>query len=157
MLSQESLQKIDKEIAKYPSERKQSAVMAGLRIAQEEKRWLSDETIKFIAEYLEMPVIAVYEVAAFYNMYELKPVGKYKINVCTNLSCTLCGANDVINHLETKLGIKVGETTADDQYTLKESECMGACGDAPLFAINNKKMYSCLTPEKVDQILSELK
>lgn len=157
MLSPESLQKIDKEIAKYPADRKQSAVMAALRIAQEEHRWLSDERIKFVAEYLDMPVIAVYEVAAFYNMYSLKPVGKYKINVCTNLSCTLCGAREIVGHLENKLGIGVGETTADDLYTLQESECMGACGDAPLLVVNNKKMHSYLTLEKVDQLLSELK
>lgn len=157
MLTPESIKKIDREIAKYPSDRKQSAVMAALRIAQEEKGWVSDEIIAFVAEYLDMPKVAVYEVARFYNMYELKPVGKYKITVCTNLSCTLCGALDVIEHLKKKFGIDLGETTPDGKFTLKESECMGACGDAPLFVINNKKMYSVLTPEKIDQILAELK
>lgn len=156
MLSPESLAKIDKEVAKYPAEHKQSAVMSALRIAQDENGWLAPETIEFVANYLEIPPIAAHEVASFYNMYELKPVGKHKITVCTNLSCTLCGAEGVRNHLTKKLGIGFGETTPDGRFTLKEGECMGACGDAPLFLINNRKMHSFLTPEKIDQILSEL-
>lgn len=156
MLSPESQAKIDREVAKYPSDRKQSAVMSALRIAQDEHGWLSPEVMDFIAAYLGMPTVAVYEVATFYNMYDLKPVGKYKITVCSNLSCTLMGAGGVVEHLQGKLGIGFGETTADGRYTLKEGECMGACGDGPLFLINNKRMYGSLSSEKVDQILAEL-
>lgn len=156
MLSPESLAQIDREIAKYPPQHKQSAVMSALRIAQVEKGWLSTEIMDFVAGYLEMPPVAVYEVATFYNMFDLKPVGKYKITVCSNLSCTLGGADGVIEHLKKKLGIDFGETTPDGRFTLKEGECMGACGDAPLFTINNHKMLGFLTPERVDQILAEL-
>lgn len=156
MLSPESLAKIDREIAKYPADQKQSAVMSALRIAQNEVGWLSPETMDFVAGYLGMPPVAVYEVATFYNMYELKPVGKYKITVCSNLSCTLMGAGGVVEHLQKKLGIGFGETTGDGRYTLKEGECMGACGDGPLFLINNQRMYGFLSNEKVDQILAEL-
>ena len=155
-LSVESMQKIDRELAKYPHNQRQSAVMAALRIAQDEKGWLDTATMDFLAEYIGMPPIAVYEVATFYNMYHLKPVGKYTITVCTNLSCTLVGALDIVHHLERKWEIGVGETTADGKFTLKEAECMGACGDAPLCLVNNKKMLSFLTPEKLDQILGEL-
>src|SRR5574340_18494 len=156
MLSPESLKKIDREIAKYPPEHKQSAVMSALRIAQDEKGWLAPETIEFVATYLGMPAIAAQEVATFYNMYELKPVGKYKITVCTNLPCTLVGCESVVDHLQKKLGIGLGETTPDGKFTLKEGECMGACGDAPLFLVNNKKMCAKLSPEAIDAILAEL-
>lgn len=156
MLSQESLAKIDREIAKYPAEQKQSAVMAALRIAQDELGWLSTETMNFVANYLGMVPVAVYEVASFYNMYELHPVGKYKITVCSNLSCTLMGADGIAEHMKKKLGIGFGETTGDGRFTLKEGECMGACGDGPLFLVNNKRMCGFLSPEKVDQILAEL-
>ncbi len=156
MLSPASLKLIDKEVAKYPSNQKQSAVMSALRIAQIEKGWLATETMDFIANYLGMPAIAVYEVASFYNMYELSPVGRHKITVCTNLSCTLVGALNIVEHLKNKLGIPIGETTDDGRFTLKESECMGACGEAPLCTINNHKMLGFLTPEKIDQILEEL-
>jgi NADH-quinone oxidoreductase subunit E len=157
MLSAESKAKIDKELTKYPADRKQSAIMSSLRIAQEEHGWLSNELIEYVASYLEIPAIAAYEVATFYNMYNLQPVGKYKITVCSNLSCTLCGAREIIEHLEQKLDITVGETTPDGRFTLQEGECMGACGDAPLFLVNNRNMASFLNPEKVDQILAELK
>ena len=156
MLSPESLARIDKEIAKYPAEQKQSAVMAALRIAQDELGWLATETMDFVAAYLGMAPVAVYEVASFYNMYDLAPVGKYKITVCTNLSCTLMGADTIAAHLKNKLGIEFGETTGDGRFTLKEGECMGACGDGPLFLINNKRMCGFLTSEKVDQVLAEL-
>src|SRR5574340_521939 len=156
MLSPESLKKIDREIAKYPSDQKQSAVMSALRIAQTEKGWLAPETIEFVAAYLGMPAIAVQEVATFYNMYDLQPVGKYKITVCTNLPCTLMGAESAVEYLQRKLGIGFGETTPDGKYTLKEGECMGACGDAPLFLVNNKKMCAKLSPEAIDAILAEL-
>lgn len=156
VLSPDALAKIDREILKYPPDQKQSAVMSALRIAQEEKGWLSPETMDFVAGYLGMAPVAVYEVATFYNMYDLKPVGKYKITVCTNLPCALSGANDAAAHLQKKLGIGFNETTADGKFTLKEGECMGACGDAPLALINNKRMCGRLTPEQVDKLLAEL-
>ena len=156
MLSPESLKKIDREVAKYPADQKQSAVMASLVVAQDEKGWLATETMDFVAQYLGMAPVAVYEVATFYNMYDLKPVGKYKITVCTNLPCALSGANDAAAHLQKKLGIGFNETTADGKFTLKEGECMGACGDAPLALVNNKRMCGRLTPEQVDKLLAEL-
>jgi NADH-quinone oxidoreductase subunit E len=156
MLTPESLARIDREIAKYPVDQKQSAVMSALRIAQDELGWLSTETMEFVAAYLGMPSIAVHEVASFYNMYELKPVGKYKITVCTNLSCTLMGAGGVVDHLRKKLAIDFGETSPDKRFTLKEGECMGACGEGPLFLVNNRRMYGKLSTETVDQILAEL-
>ncbi|MES2772029.1 MAG: NADH-quinone oxidoreductase subunit NuoE [Pseudomonadota bacterium] len=157
MLTTESLQKIDREIAKYPLEQKQSAVMAGLAIAQEELGWLSSEAIEFVANYLAMPPIAAYEVASFYNMYDLKPVGKYKLTVCTNLPCMLSGGVDAGEYLKQKLGIDYNETTADGKFTLKQGECMGACGDAPVFILNNRRMCSGMLPEQIDSLLAELK
>ncbi|MGO9446495.1 MAG: NADH-quinone oxidoreductase subunit NuoE [Thiobacillaceae bacterium] len=157
MLSRESLAQIDHEISKYPDGKKQSAVMSALRIAQVEKGWISNETMDFIAEYLEIPAIAVYEVATFYNMYNLAPVGRHKITLCTNLSCTLMGASEIKDHLEGRLGVHFGQTTDDGRYTLQTGECMGACGDAPLCLIDNHRMESFLTPEKVDNLLDELK
>ncbi len=156
MLTPESLKKIDREVAKYPAEHKQSAVMSALRIAQDEKGWLAPETIAFVAHYLDMQPIAAQEVATFYNMYDLKPVGKHKITVCTNLSCTLMGAESAVEYLQRKLGIGFGETTPDGRFTLKEGECMGACGDAPLFQLNNKKICANLSPETIDAILAGL-
>ncbi|MDA8383078.1 MAG: NADH-quinone oxidoreductase subunit NuoE [Betaproteobacteria bacterium] len=156
MLSSETLAAIDKEIAKYPPEQRRSAVMSALRLAQVEKGWLSDETMAFVAQYLDMPPIAVREVATFYNMYELAPVGRYKITVCTNLSCSLSGALDIVEHLKKRLNIEVGQTTADGKFTLRAAECMGACGDAPLCTINNHRMEGFLTPETIDRLLSEL-
>jgi NADH-quinone oxidoreductase subunit E len=157
MLSQESLAKIDRELTKYPADRRQAAVMSALRIAQEEKGWLSKETVAFVAEYLGIPPIAALEVASFYNMYELEPVGQYKITVCTNISCMLRDSDVIVDHLQERLGIGFNETTADGKFTLKEGECMGCCGGAPLFHINNTRMCEFLTKEKVDAILEELK
>ncbi len=157
MLSAESLKKIDREIAKYPPDQKQSAVMSALAIAQEEKGWLATETINFVAEYLEMPAIAVYEVATFYNMYNLEPVGQYKITVCTNLPCALSGSNESAAYLKQKLGIEFNQTTPDGKFTLKEGECFGACGDAPVFLVNNKRMCSFMSNENIDQLLEDLK
>lgn len=156
MLSPESIAKIEYELTKYPAENRQAAVMSALRIAQTEKGWLSKETIAFVAEYLGIPAIAALEVATFYNMYELEPLGKYKITVCTNISCMLRDSDEIVCHLEKRLGIGFNETTADGKFTLKEGECMGACGGAPLFHINNTKMHEFLTPEKVDEILEGL-
>lgn len=157
MLSTESLKKIDREIAKYPADKKQSAVMSALAIAQDEKGWLATETMDFIANYLEMPAIAVYEVATFYNMYNLKPIGKYKLTVCTNLPCALSGSNQTADYLKKKLGIGFNETTEDGLFTLKEGECMGACGDAPVLLVNNKRMCSFMTEDQIDKLIEELK
>lgn len=155
MLSAESLAMIDKEVAKYPPEQKGSAVMAALRIAQEEHGWLSVPLMDYVAELLSLRPIRVYEVASFYSMYDLKPVGKHKISVCTNISCLLCGSDGVVTHLEKKLGIKMGETTQDGRFTLKEVECLAACGGAPMFQIG-KTYYENLTPDKIDQVLAAL-
>ena len=155
MLSQESKQQIDREVAKYPAEQKQSAVMAALAIAQMEKGWLSTETIEDVAGYLGMAPVAVYEVASFYNMYDLAPVGKYKITVCTNLPCALSGGVHAADYLKQKLGVGFNETTADGKYTLKEGECMGACGDAPVMLVNNVRMCSFMQPEQIDRLLGE--
>jgi NADH-quinone oxidoreductase subunit E len=156
MLSAESIKKIDREVAKYPADWKQSAAMAALRIAQDEKGWLAPETIEYVADYLGMEAIAVYEVATFYNMYNLEPVGKYKLTLCTNLPCALSGANDVAAYLKEKLGIGFNETTPDGKITLKEGECFGSCGYAPVFLVNNRKMCGSLTFAEVDRILAEL-
>ncbi len=157
MLSQESLQRIDREIAKYPSDQKQSAAMAALRIAQEEKGWLDKEAIEDVAQTLEMAPMAVYEVASFYNMYDLQPVGKYKLTVCTNLPCALSGGVHAADYVKQKLGIDFNETTPDGKFTLKEGECMGACGDAPVMLVNNIRMKSFMTPEEIDRLLEECK
>ena len=156
MLSAETIKKIDHEVAKYPADQKQSAVMSALAFAQDEKGWLANETMDFIAHYLGMPAIAVYEVATFYNMYNLQPVGKYKLTVCTNLPCALSGGNDAAARLKQKLGIGFKQTTADGKFTLKEGECMGACGDAPVLLVNNKRMCSFMSDDKIDQLLEEL-
>lgn len=156
MLSKDSLDQVKREIAKYPPERKQAAVMATLRIAQEEHGWLSMPLMDYVAELLGMRPIQVYEVASFYSMYELKPVGKHKVSVCTNISCMLCGSDAIVKHLELRLGIKLGQTTPDQKFTLKEVECLAACGGAPMFQID-KTYYENLTPDKIDRILESLK
>ena len=156
MLSQDSLQKIDREITKYPADRKQSALISALAIAQDEKGWLANETIEFVANYLGMAPMAAYEVASFYNMYNLKPVGKYKLTVCTNLPCMLSGGVDAAEYLMQKLGIGFNETTPDGKFTLKQGECMGACGDAPVMLVNNRRMCSTMLPEQIDKLLAEL-
>ena len=156
VLSPESLAKIDQATAKYPPDQKQSAVMAALTIAQDEKGWLAPETMDFVAQYLGMPPIAVYEVASFYTMYDLEPVGKCKLAICTNLPCALQGATVAAEHLKHKLGIGFGETTPDGAITLKEAECFGACGDAPVVLVNNKRMCSWMRPAELDRLLAEL-
>jgi len=155
MLSEQARTKIDREVAKYPPDQKQSAVMAALAIVQEERGWTSPETIEEVAGYLGMPPIAVYEVATFYNMYDLAPVGRRKIALCTNLPCALSGALDAAAHLKRKLGIGFGETTSDGAVTLKEGECFGACGDAPVVLVNNVRMCARMTPDKLDALLAE--
>lgn len=156
MLSDQIQKKIDRELTKYPADQKQSAVMAALRFVQEEKGWISSDDMSEIAAYLGMPQMAVYEVATFYHMYNLKPMGKHTITVCTNISCMLCGSSDVVDYLGKKLGIGFGEVTADGKYGLREGECFGACVDAPMFTVNNNRLCGRLSNEKIDQILAEL-
>jgi NADH-quinone oxidoreductase subunit E len=156
VLSAAALQKIDRELTKYPPDQRQSAVMSALAIAQHEKGHLTPEVMAFVAEYLGMPPIAVEEVASFYTMYDLAPVGKYKLVMCTNLPCALRGANEAADHLKRRLGIGFNETTTDGRFTLKEGECFGACGDAPVMLVNNKRMASFMTPEALDRFLKEL-
>lgn len=156
MLSAESLKKIDAAVAKYPSDQKQSAVMAALALAQREKGHLSTEVMDYVAGYLGMAPVAVYEVASFYSMYDMAPVGKHKLCVCTNLPCALSGAVDAAEHLKKKLGIDWNETTADGRFTLKQGECFGACGDAPVMLVNDRKMASFMTLEAIDKLLAEL-
>jgi NADH-quinone oxidoreductase subunit E len=157
LLSEQAYQRIDREVAKFPADQKQSAVMAALAIAQDETGWLPPEVMQDIADYLGMPAVAVQEVATFYNMYHTKPVGKYKISVCTNLPCALSGGERAAHHLKHKLGIDYKETTADGQFTLVEGECMGACGDAPVMLVNNKRMCSWMSDDKIDALVEELK
>ena len=155
MLSTESLQLIEVELAKYPADQRRSAVMAALRIAQVEKSYLKAETIEFVANYIGIAPVAAYEVATFYNMYDLSPVGRYKFTVCTNLPCALRGGVDAAEYLKKKFGIGFGETTPDGKFTLMEGECMGACGDAPVLILNNHKMCSFMTKDAIDQKLAE--
>jgi NADH-quinone oxidoreductase subunit E len=157
MLSADALKRIDREIAKYPADRKQSAVIAALAIAQDEKGWLSTETMDFVASYLDMPSIAVYEVATFYEMYNTSPAGKHKLAICTNLPCALQGATRAAAHLKRRLGVDFGQTTADGLFTLKEGECFGACGDAPVLLVDNKRMCSWMSDEKLDELIAELR
>ncbi|MFZ9367318.1 MAG: NADH-quinone oxidoreductase subunit NuoE [Burkholderiaceae bacterium] len=157
MLSPDAYKKIDRELAKFPADQKQSAVMAALAIAQDEKGWLSPDVIQDVAAYLEMPAIAVQEVATFYTMYNLKPVGKYKLTICTNLPCQLTQGDRAAAYLKQKLGIDFNETTDDGLFTLKEGECMGACGDSPVMLVNNKRMCSFMSNEKIDALIEELK
>ena len=156
MLTDAALRKIDREIAKYPPGQKQSAVMAALTIAQDEKGWLATETMDFVAAYLGMAPIAVYEVATFYEMYNMEPTGRSKLTRCTNLPCALQDAAKAAVHLQQKLGVGFGETTPDRLFTLKEGECLGACGDAPVLLVNNKRMCSWMRPEAIDLLLAEL-
>ncbi len=156
MLSNQIQEKINRELKKYPPEQKQSAVMAALRFVQDEKGWISNDDMAEVADYLGMPHVAVYEVATFYHMYNLKPVGKYTLTVCTNLSCQLQGANETLDYLKQKLGIELNEVTPDGKFGLREAECMGACVEGPLLTVSNKRLCSRLTQEKIDQILAEL-
>jgi len=156
MLSQDVQRKIDRELLKYPPDQRQSAVMSALALAQDEHGWLSTEVIDAVAQYLGMPPVAVYEVATFYTMYNLKPTGRYKVTICTNLPCALSGANAAAKHLKEKLGIGFGETTADGRFTLKEGECMGACGDAPVLLVNDRRMCSFMSNARLDELVGEL-
>ncbi len=155
LLSQASLDAIERECRKYPPEQRQSAVMSALRIAQDQHGWLSNELMEEVAQVLNMPPVWVYEVATFYNMYNLKPLGKHKVVICTNLPCALSGAEHAAEHLKAKLGCGFGETSASG-VTLKEGECMGACGDAPVLIVDNKRMCSFMSNDKLDALLDEL-
>jgi NADH-quinone oxidoreductase subunit E len=157
MLSNEVIKKIDYELTKYPADQRRAAVMSALRIVQTERGWLSKESISEVAAYLRMPDIAAMEVATFYNMYDLENVGKYKITICTNISCMLRDSDAIVNHLQAKLGVGFGEVTSDGKFCLKEGECMGACAGAPLMTVNNHSMHEFLTPDSVDTILESLK
>ena len=156
LLSEQAYKKIDRELAKFPADQKQSAVMAALAIAQDEQGWLRTETMDFVAHYLGMPPVAVYEVATFYEMFNTEPTGKYKLTICTNLPCALSSAAQAAAYLREKLGVGFGETTADGLFTLKEGECFGACGDAPVLLVNNKRMCSWMKPDKLDGLIAEL-
>jgi len=157
LLSQQAYQKIDKELKKFPDDQKQSAIMAALAIAQDEKGWVSPEVIQDVADYLGQPAIAVQEVATFYNMFDIRPIGKIKLTVCTNLPCALRDGEKAADYLQKKLGIGFRETTPDGIFTLMEGECMGACGDSPVMLVNNKHMCVRMAPERIDAMLEELK
>jgi len=156
LLSAAALAKIERETTKYPPEQRQSAVMSALAIAQDEHGWLSNEVMEEVAKVLGMPPVAVYEVATFYAMYNLKPAGRHKVTVCTNLPCALSGGADAAEYLKRKLGVDFNETSADG-FTLKEGECMGACGDAPVLLVDNKRMCSFMSNDKLDKLIEELK
>jgi NADH-quinone oxidoreductase subunit E len=156
-LSPETVALFDKEVAKYPWEQRQSAVMACLAIIQKQEGWVSTESEKLVADYLGMAPIAVHEVTTFYNMYNQRPVGKYKLNVCTNLPCQLRDGANALHYLEKKLGIRMGETTADGLFTLQQSECLGACADSPVMLVNDRTMCSFMSSDKLDQLIDGLK
>lgn len=151
-ISSERIKDIDAWIAKYPADQKQSAVMTALFIVQEEHGYLTSQLMDAVAEYLDMPSIAVYEVATFYTMYEHKPVGRNVVNVCTSISCHLRNSAGVINHLQDTLGIKLGDTTPDGRFTIRSVECLGACVNAPMMQVN-KEYHENLTNDKIDQVL----
>jgi NADH-quinone oxidoreductase subunit E len=157
MISEESQLRFAREVAKYPADQKQSAVMACLAITQQELGYVSQEAERDIAQYLGMPVMAVHEVTTFYNMYNQRPVGKFKLNVCTNLPCQLRDGVSTLQYLEKKLGITMGQTTSDGMFTLQQSECLGACADSPVLLVNDRSMCSFMTPEKLDQLVDGLR
>ncbi|MBP9906211.1 MAG: NADH-quinone oxidoreductase subunit NuoE [Rhodoferax sp.] len=157
MISEASKARFAREVAKYPADQKQSAVMACLSIAQQELGYVSEEIERDVAQYLGMPVMAVHEVTSFYNMYNQRPVGRYKLNVCTNLPCQLRDGVNTLQYLEKKLGISMGQTTPDGLFTLQQSECLGACADSPVMLVNDRSMCSFMTPEKLDQLVDGLR
>ncbi len=158
LLNAESLTKIERELGKYPPDQKQSAVMSALAIAQDQHGWLPNELMEEVAQALGMPPVAVYEVATFYGMYNLKPLGKHKLVMCTNLPCALSGAVEAAEHLKHRCGVEeFNQTSPDGRFTVKEGECFGACGDAPVMLVDNKRMCSRMTPEQIDKLIEELK
>ena len=157
MISEQTKALFDREVAKYPADQKQSAVMACLTIVQQEAGFVSADAERLVASYLGMPPIAVHEVTTFYNMYNQRPVGRFKLNVCTNLPCQLRDGAKALKHLERKLGIAMGETTPDGLFTLQQSECLGACADSPVMLVNDVTMCSFMSNEKLDQLIDGLK
>jgi NADH-quinone oxidoreductase subunit E len=157
MISEESKARFAKEVAKYPQDQKQSAVMACLAIVQQEAGFVSTESEELVASYLGMAPMAVHEVTTFYNMYNQQPVGKYKLNVCTNLPCQLRDGGRALEHLESKLGVNMGETTPDGMFTLQQCECLGACADSPVLLVNDRTMCSFMTNDKLDQLVDGLR
>jgi len=156
LLSAQAYERIDRELTKFPADQRKSAIMAALAIAQEEKGWVSTEIVTDVAAYIGVPAIAVQEVATFYDMFDKHPVGRFKVTVCTNLPCALRDGVKAGEYLKEKFGIDYGETTPDGLFSLKEGECMGACGDAPVLLVNNHQMCSWMTTEKIDQMLADL-
>jgi NADH-quinone oxidoreductase subunit E len=157
IITQDMRARMDRECAKFPAEQRQSAVMACLAIIQKEQGYVSLDAEREVAEYLGMPTIAVHEVTTFYNMYNQRPVGKYKLNVCTNLPCQLRDGAKALHHLEKKLGIQMGETTPDGMFTLQQSECLGACADSPVMLVNDRTMCSFMSNDKLDQLVDGLR
>lgn len=157
MISESTKARFAKEVAKFPADQAQSAVMACLAIVQQELGYVSTDSEALVAQYLGMAPMAVHEVTTFYNMYNQRPVGKYKLNVCTNLPCQLREGQSTLQYLETKLGISMGQTTADGMFTLQQSECLGACADSPVMLVNDRSMCSFMTPEKLDQLVDGLR
>jgi NADH-quinone oxidoreductase subunit E len=157
LLSDATLARFDREVAKYPDNQKQSAVMACLAIVQQEQGFVSADSERAIAAHLDMAPMAVHEVSTFYNMYNLQPVGKYKINVCTNLPCQLRHGQGALEYVCKKLGVDVGGTTPDGMFTVQPGECMGACGDAPVLLVNDRNMCSYMSHDKIDQLIDGLR
>ncbi|MFN3885592.1 MAG: NADH-quinone oxidoreductase subunit NuoE [Aquabacterium sp.] len=157
MLSEQTKARFDRELAKYPADQRVSAVMACLAIIQQERGWVSPESEQEVADYIGMPAMAVHEVTTFYNMYNQKPVGQFKINVCTNLPCQLRDGQKALQHLCDKLGVEDGGTTADGLFTIQHCECLGACADAPVALVNDRQMVSFMSNEKLDQLIDVLK
>jgi NADH-quinone oxidoreductase subunit E len=157
VLSDATRTRFDKEVAKYPADQKVSAVMACLAIVQQEQGWVSAASEQAVGDYLDMPAIAVKEVTTFYNMYNQQPVAKYKLNVCTNLPCQLRDGQQALNHLCSKLGVEMGGTTADGMFTVQQSECLGACADAPVMLVNDRSMCSFMSHDKLDQLIDGLR
>ena len=157
MIPEQYQARFDREVAKYPADQKQSAVMACLAIVQQVEGWVSAASEKMVADYLGMAPIAVHEVTTFYNMYNQQPVGKFKLNVCTNLPCQLRDGAKALHHLEHRLGVAMGQTTPDGMFTLQQSECLGACADAPVMLVNDRTMCSFMSNDKLDQLIDGLK
>jgi NADH-quinone oxidoreductase subunit E len=156
-VSEATLARFAKEVAKYPADQKQSAVMACLAIVQQEAGYVSTDSEKIVADYLGMAPIAVHEVTTFYNMYNQQPVGQYKLNVCTNLPCQLREGGRALEYLEQKLGISMGDTTPDGMFTLQQCECLGACADSPVLLVNDRTMCSFMSNDKLDQLVDGLR
>jgi len=157
MISESTRARFEREVAKYPADQKRSAVMACLSILQDEQGWVSADAEAAVADYLGMAKMAVHEVTTFYNMYNQHPVGVFKLNVCTNLPCQLRSGQNALHYLETKLCVKMGQTTADRLFTLQQSECLGACADAPVMLVNDRNMCSNMSNERLDQMVEALR